>query len=135
MASNGWVVLKDTYIIRKADSFKYDSTIDRQTRTRYASQLLPTTITTNMLELANWTTQWYHPTIICSCLLSFLYRNMTMIMVPKPHKDQPTVKGWRPIVPANTIGKRAYELVADQLQRLDLFPHLQYGSTIGRRVK
>lgn len=33
------------------------------------------------------------------------WRNMKMVMVPKPGKDHTVVKGWRPIVLANTIGK------------------------------
>ena len=32
-------------------------------------------------------------------------REITMIMIQKPGKDITKVKGWRPIVLANTIGK------------------------------
>ena len=30
---------------------------------------------------------------------------VTMVMIPKAGKDHTTIKGWRPIVFANTIGK------------------------------
>ena len=45
------------------------------------------------------------------------WRNMKMVMIPKPGKDHTTVKGWRPIVLANTVGKLAEKLVALELQK------------------
>jgi len=38
-------------------------------------------------------------------------------MIPKPGKDHTAVKGWRPIVLANTVGKLAEKLVALELQQ------------------
>ena len=56
-------------------------------------------------------------------------RDLNMIMVPKPAQDHSEVKGWRPIVLANTTGKLADKLVANQLQKINpLFHTLQYGS-------
>jgi len=37
--------------------------------------------------------------------------------IPKPGKDHTAVKGWRPIVLANTVGKLAEKLVALELQK------------------
>ena len=53
-----------------------------------------------------------------------------MVMIPKPNKDHTKVKGWRPIVSANTVGKLAEKVIADRIQ-LDnppVFHHFQYGS-------
>ena len=63
-----------------------------------------------------------------SCPLPHSTRDLTMIMVPKPNKDHTRVKGWRPIVLANTMGKLADKLVAERIQPLDLFHPLQHGS-------
>ena len=41
------------------------------------------------------------------------WREMSMVMIPKPGKDHKPVKGWRPIALANTIGKLADKLVAE----------------------
>jgi len=43
--------------------------------------------------------------------------NMKMVMIPKPGKDHTAVKGWRPIVLANTVGKLVEKIVALELQR------------------
>ena len=32
-------------------------------------------------------------------------REMTMVMISKPGRDHSKIKGWRPIVLANTVGK------------------------------
>jgi len=39
-----------------------------------------------------------------------------MVMIPKPGKDHTRVKGWRPIVLANIVGKLAEKLIAQELQ-------------------
>ena len=44
------------------------------------------------------------------------WRGMKMVMIPKPGKDHTAVKGWRPIVLANTVGKLAEKIVAEKLQ-------------------
>jgi len=51
------------------------------------------------------------------------WRKMRMIMLPKPGKDHTKVKGWRPIVLANTTGKLAEKLVAAQLQEREHLWH------------
>jgi len=45
------------------------------------------------------------------------WRGMKMVMIPKPGKDHTAVKGWRPIVLANTAGKLVEKLVALELQK------------------
>lgn len=61
------------------------------------------------------------------------WRALSMVMIPKPGKDHSKVKGWRPIVLANTVGKLGEKLIADELQsQLQLFHNLQYGSRKGR---
>jgi len=45
------------------------------------------------------------------------WRAMKMVMIPKPGKDHTAVKGWRPIVLANVVGKLAEKVVAIELQR------------------
>jgi len=40
------------------------------------------------------------------------WRNMTMVMIPKPGKEHSKVKGWRPIVLLNTVGKLANKVIA-----------------------
>lgn len=57
------------------------------------------------------------------------WRAMSCVMIPKPNNDHNLVKGWRPIVLSNCIGKLAEKVVADRLQRhTPLFHPLQYGS-------
>jgi len=45
------------------------------------------------------------------------WRGMKMVMISKPGKDHTAVKGWRPIVLTNTVGKLAKKLVAEELQK------------------
>ena len=60
-------------------------------------------------------------------------RDMNIVMIPKPNKDHTQVKGWRPIVLANTSGKLQDKIIANKLQRMThLFHPLQYGSRQGR---
>jgi len=61
------------------------------------------------------------------------YRDLNMVMIPKPGKDRTRVKGWRPIVLANTAGKLTEKVVANGLQRqTTLFDDAQYGSRVNR---
>jgi len=54
-------------------------------------------------------------------------------MIPKPGKDRTKVKGWRPIVLTNTVGKLGEKVMANKLQRVtDLFHTLRYCSRINR---
>ena len=48
---------------------------------------------------------------------------MTMVMIPKPGKDHTKVKGWRPIVLANTVGKLGAKLIAEDLQEIEELWH------------
>jgi len=58
---------------------------------------------------------------------------MKMVMIPKPGKDHTRVKGWRPIVLAQCVGKLGEKVIAQKLQEeTRLFHHLQYGSRTGR---
>jgi len=60
-------------------------------------------------------------------------KGLMMVMIPKPSKDLSKLKGWRPIVLANTIGKLCDKVVANRLQRHpELMHQLQYGSRKGR---
>ena len=59
------------------------------------------------------------------------WRGMTMVMIPKPGKDQSKVKGWRPIVLLNMVGKLADKVVAETLgKREELFHERAF---VGRR--
>jgi len=44
------------------------------------------------------------------------WREMEMVMIPKTGKDHSKVKGWRPIVLANAVGKLAEKIIAGELQ-------------------
>jgi len=44
------------------------------------------------------------------------WRKMIMLMIPKPGKDHTQVKGWCSIVLANTVGKLAEKIIAQELQ-------------------
>jgi len=45
------------------------------------------------------------------------WRDMKMVMIPKPDKDHTAVKGWRPIVLANSVGKLVEKAIAQELQK------------------
>lgn len=65
--------------------------------------------------------------------ITMRFRDMEMVMIPKPNKDLEKVKGWRPIVLANTMGKLADKVVANRIQPLHkLFHKLQYDCRKGR---
>jgi len=51
------------------------------------------------------------------------WREMKMVMLPKPGKDHERVKGWRPIVLANTVGKLAEKVIAQELQEREMLWH------------
>ena len=44
---------------------------------------------------------------------------MIMVMIPKLGRDHKKVKGWRPIVLANTVGKLGEKLIAEDLQDIE----------------
>ena len=46
-----------------------------------------------------------------------------MVMIPKPGSDHLKVKGWRPIVLANTVGKLGEKLIAGDLQEIEELWH------------
>jgi len=61
------------------------------------------------------------------------WRGMTMVMIPKPGKDHWKVKGWRPIVLLNTVGKLADKVVAQILgKREELFYERAFAGRRGR---
>jgi len=61
------------------------------------------------------------------------WRNMKMVMLPKPGKDHTRVKGWKPIVLANTVGKLAEKIVAQRLQeREELWHERAFAGRKGR---
>jgi len=58
-----------------------------------------------------------------------------MVMIPKPNKDHPKVRGCRPIALSNTVGKLGEKVTACRFQRAtNLFHELHYGSRKGRSV-
>jgi len=61
------------------------------------------------------------------------WRDMKMVMIPKLGKDHTAVKGWRPIVLANTIGKLAEKVVAIELQRHEELWHERSRAFAGRK--
>jgi len=61
------------------------------------------------------------------------WRGMKMVMLSKPGKDHTKVKGWRPIVLANTVGKLAEKIVAQHLQeRQELWHERAFAGRKGR---
>jgi len=61
--------------------------------------------------------------------------SLQVVMIPKPNKDHSKVKGWRPIVLSNTVGRSAEKPIVDQLQDLSpLFHNLPYASRKWRSV-
>lgn len=58
---------------------------------------------------------------------------MTIVMIPKLGKDHTKIKGWRPIVLANTVGKWCEKLIAQDLQDQDQLWHpLSFAGRKGR---
>jgi len=61
------------------------------------------------------------------------WRGMTMVMIPKPGKDHSKVKGWRPIVLLNSVGKLADKVVAQILgKKEELFHERAFTGRKGR---
>ena len=61
------------------------------------------------------------------------WKEARIVMIPKPGKDHSLVKGWRPIVLANTIGKLAEKMVAEEIQeQRELWHPLAYAGRKGR---
>jgi len=54
-----------------------------------------------------------------------------MVMLPKPGKDHSRVRGWRPIVLANTVGKLGEKIIAQELQEREGLWH--EGAFAGRK--
>ena len=48
---------------------------------------------------------------------------MVIVMIPKPGRDHHKVKGWRPIVLANTVGKLGEKLIGGDLQDIEELWH------------
>ena len=60
-------------------------------------------------------------------------RGMTMVMIPKPGKEHSRVKGWRPIVLLNVLGKLADKVVAHEVgKRRELFHKRAFAGRKGR---
>jgi len=60
-------------------------------------------------------------------------RGMTIVIIPKPGKDHSKVKGWRPIVLLNVLGKLADKVVAHELgKRRELFHKRAFAGRKGR---
>jgi len=61
------------------------------------------------------------------------WRELEMVMLPKPGKDHTKVKGWCPIVLANTVGKLAEKIIAQELQeREELWHQRAFAGRKGR---
>ena len=60
-------------------------------------------------------------------------REIVMVIIPKPGRDHQKVKGWRPIVLANTVGKLGEKLIAEDLQDIeDLWHRRSFAGREGR---
>ena len=57
-----------------------------------------------------------------------VWREMKVVMIPKPGKDHQQAKAWRPINLINCIGKIGEKVVANRLQEAGLLHDLQFGS-------
>ena len=61
------------------------------------------------------------------------WKEARIVMIPKPGKDLSTVKGWRPITLANTVGKLAEKLVAIQIgTKKELWHEMAFAGRKGR---
>jgi len=69
----------------------------------------------------------------CDTRMPEEWRAMKMVMLPKPGKDHSRVRGWRPIVLANTVGKLGEKIIAQELQeREELWHEGAYAGRKGR---
>jgi len=60
------------------------------------------------------------------------WKEMRVVLIPKPGRDLTKTKSWRPINLINCIGKLEEKVVADQLQEANLLHHHQFGGVKGR---
>ena len=54
------------------------------------------------------------------------WKEMTVVLIPKPSRDLKIMKNWKPINLINCIGKLGEKVVADHLQDADLLHHHQF---------
>ena len=61
------------------------------------------------------------------------WRNMRVVLIPKPGRDLTQTKNWRPLNLINCIGKLGEKVVADRIQEEgnSILHHQQYGSVRG----
>ena len=62
------------------------------------------------------------------------WRDMRVVLIPKPGRDLTQTKNWRPLNLINCIGKLGEKVVADRIQEegSSILHHQQYGSVRGR---
>ena len=60
------------------------------------------------------------------------WKEMRVVLIPKPGRDLTVTKSWRPINLINCIGKLGEKVVADHLQDAHLLHHHQFGAVKGR---
>ena len=60
------------------------------------------------------------------------WKEMRVVLIPKPGRDLTITKNWRPINLINCIGKLGEKVVADHLQDADLLHNHQFGAVKGR---
>ena len=62
------------------------------------------------------------------------WRDMRVVLIPKPGRDLTQTKNWRPLNLINSIGKLGEKVVADRIQEegSSILHHQQYGSVRGR---
>ena len=61
------------------------------------------------------------------------WRDMRVVLIPKPGRDLTQTKNWRPLNLINSIGKLGEKVVADRIQEegSSILHHQQYGSVLG----
>ena len=62
------------------------------------------------------------------------WKEMKMVMIPKPGRDLTLTKNWRPINLINCVGKIGEKVVGDCLQEVPYFYDGQYGGRKNRAV-
>ena len=60
------------------------------------------------------------------------WKEMRVVLIPKPGKDLTKTKSWRPINLINCMGKLGEKVVADELQGADLLHRGQFRGVKGR---
>ena len=63
-----------------------------------------------------------------------MWREMMVVLIPKPGRDLRQTRNWRPLNLINCIGKLGEQVVADRIQEegSSILHHQQYGSVRGR---